>query len=319
MNPTPDDIIEFIYNNKTAISELGSDLGVKKLDKGYLINIIAPICQFFSIKRKPDKPIIVSFTGGQGSGKTTMAKYATFFLKKFFHLRTISFSLDDIYLSKNKREKLAKDIHPLCKTRGVPGTHDVKLGIDTILSLVNANDNTKTDIPSFSKLNDDVLPRSAWERYNGKPDIILFDGWCSGLRPIEVKESLHPINRLERKFDQKGIWAEWSYKQLSGKYQDLFGMFDYLIFIALDNMKTVFESRWLQEKSLLIKKDGMHDPSKRMTKDQVYDFVMHFERISMHVFEELPKYSDFVLKREKDFYYKIVEAPNEFDYNYDIK
>ena len=314
MNPTSDDIIEFLNKNQVGIRELGSDLGVEYLDEGYLINIIAPICQFFYNKKKSDKPIIVSFSGGQGSGKTTMAKYAVIFLKKLFHLRTISFSLDDIYLSKNKRQRLAKDIHPLCKTRGVPGTHDVQLGIDTILSLVNANENTKTDIPSFSKLNDDVLPRSTWERYNGKPDIILFDGWCSGLRPIEVKESLHPINRLERKFDQKGIWAEWSYKQLSGKYQDLFGMFDYLIFIALDNMKTVFESRWLQEKSLLIKKDGMHDPSKRMTKDQVYDFVMHFERISMHVFEELPKYSDFVLKREKDFYYKIVQSPIEFDY-----
>ncbi len=310
------DIIKFVKNSQASIIKLSSEIGVKKLDQSYLIKIIAPICKFFAKKNNTsDKPIIISFTGGQGSGKTTMAKYAQFLLKNFFHLRTVSFSLDDIYMSKKKRNNLAKIIHPLCKTRGVPGTHDVELGIETFLSLIHANNNTKTAIPSFSKLNDDIFPRSTWKRYIGKPDIILFDGWFSGLRPIKRNQWIHPVNELESKFDKDGVWAEWSYRELSGKYQDLFKMFDSLIYIALDSMQTVFESRWLQEKSLKMKKKNQIQSSKFMSKKELYKFVSHFERISIHLFEDLPKYADFVLNRETSFIYKIVHSPNEYDSN----
>jgi len=34
-------------------------------------------------------------------------------------------SLDDFYLGHAARLQLARDIHPLLATRGVPGTHDI--------------------------------------------------------------------------------------------------------------------------------------------------------------------------------------------------
>ena len=39
-------------------------------------------------------------------------------------------SLDDLYLPKAERLRLARDVHPLLATRGVPGTHDVALGVE---------------------------------------------------------------------------------------------------------------------------------------------------------------------------------------------
>ena len=34
---------------------------------------------------------------------------------------------DDFYLTQAQRQDLAQQIHPLLKSRGVPGTHDVPL------------------------------------------------------------------------------------------------------------------------------------------------------------------------------------------------
>ena len=56
----------------------------------------------------------------------------------------------------------------------------------------------------------------------------------------------------------------------------------------------------------------MESDLKLMTKEEVYYFVMHFERITKHLFEELPKYSDFVLQREKNFIYKLKKTPKDF-------
>ena len=42
--------------------------------------------------------------------------------------RAVTFSMDDLYLGRAARVDLARRIHPLLATRGVPGTHDPMLG-----------------------------------------------------------------------------------------------------------------------------------------------------------------------------------------------
>ena len=42
-----------------------------------------------------------------------------------------------------------------------------------------------------------------------------------------------------------------------------------------------------------------------MTKDQVYRFVMHYERLTRYILEELPTFSDIVLSRDGDFKFSI--------------
>ena len=85
------------------------------------------------------RPLIVGMNGCQGSGKTTLADYLRVVLQAEHQLRVVSISLDDFYLRKKSRGTLAAKIHPLLKTRGVPGTHDISLALSTLAALPEAS------------------------------------------------------------------------------------------------------------------------------------------------------------------------------------
>ena len=61
----------------------------------------------------------MSFSGGQGSGKTTVAKILKIILKKFFKRKIYISSIDDFYKTLKDRNEMSYTIHPLFKTRGV--------------------------------------------------------------------------------------------------------------------------------------------------------------------------------------------------------
>ena len=205
---------------------------------------------------------------------------------------------------KNDRELLGKKIHSMCKVRGVPGTHDVDLGLKTIDSLNFATNEMITSIPVFSKPLDKHLPESEWVQYKGKPDFIFFDGWFCGAKPISEKNWSPPLNELEEKQDPDGVWSKWYNRELSGDYQELFNSFDILLMIKVPSMEHIFESRWIQEKTL---EKNLTDPEmkkKIMTKEEVTHFVMHYERLTRYVLEEIPKFADIVLYRDNEFNFK---------------
>ena len=77
--------------------------------------------------KKKRKTLFLGFSGGQGSGKTTAAGILKIILKKFFKRKIHVSSIDDFYKTLKDRTKMSSTIHPLFKTRGVPGTHDVNL------------------------------------------------------------------------------------------------------------------------------------------------------------------------------------------------
>ena len=77
--------------------------------------------------KKKGKTLFLGFSGGQGSGKTTVTKILKIILKKFFKRKVHVSSIDDFYKTLNERNKMSYAIHPLLKTRGVPGTHDINL------------------------------------------------------------------------------------------------------------------------------------------------------------------------------------------------
>mgnify|MGYP000356636036 CR=1 FL=1 len=73
---------------------------------------------------------VLGLTGGQGSGKTTLAKVLALLLDEQGY-RAVDFSLDDIYKTYREREAL-RERFPCYKVRGPPGTHDVELGLRVI-------------------------------------------------------------------------------------------------------------------------------------------------------------------------------------------
>lgn len=133
-------------------------------------------------------PLVQGILGGQGTGKTTLAKILILILDKLGY-NTIAISVDDIYKTYAERQLLQKQDSRLI-WRGPPGTHDVNLGIETLDKLRQSH-NQKSDnlipIPRFNK----SLFNGAGDRIEpemvSKVDIILFEGWFVGVRPIAEK------------------------------------------------------------------------------------------------------------------------------------
>jgi len=271
------------------------------LSSAYFLNILLPLTLYFSSIIKNKKTIILGFSGGQGSGKSSMTILLNHILNKYTSIKSLTLSIDDFYLSISERNELAKNIHPMCKTRGVPGTHNIDKLIQTI-SLLTKNKNKKEVLlPAFSKVDDDYFPINEWRTYKGRPDIIFLEGWCIGAVPIKIKNWLPPLNSIEKRLDPKGEWAKWSNRELGKRYQDLFSLIDLLIMIRLPSMEHVYESRWIQEKTL----KKLNKGEKVSSKIKINEFVMHFERLTRHMFKTLPSYADLIIERDLDFNYVI--------------
>src|SRR6187402_352808 len=76
-------------------------------------------------------PFILGISGLQGSGKSTLAA-SLIEAAKERGWSAVSLSLDDVYLTRAEREALGRQVHPLLRTRGVPGTHDLTLLASTL-------------------------------------------------------------------------------------------------------------------------------------------------------------------------------------------
>mgnify|MGYP003328867549 FL=1 len=117
------------------------------------------------------------------------------------------------------------------------------------------------------------------------------------------------MNALEEEEDPHGIWSRWSNSELGRDYQLLFERFDLLLLIKVPSMEHVYESRWLQEQTL---EKTLSDPEmlkKIMTKEQVYRFVMYYERLTRYVLEEMPSFADIVLDRSEGFEFAFSKHP----------
>ncbi len=191
---------------------------------------------------------IFGINGGQGSGKSTAAAFLKDELLSAHGLRAVVLSLDDFYLPRAHRERLARDVHPLFATRGVPGTHDVQLGIDTLDKLRELRKGDSLALPQFSKADDDRMPANPWSSVTGPVDIVLFEGWCVGTPPQTSAELAEPVNALEASEDADGRWRHivneqlrTSYARLGTVYSSLAGHSSY--FHSLSNNFTL-HSAW---------------------------------------------------------------------------
>ena len=107
---------------------------------------------------KDKKTKIISLTGGQGSGKSTIANILKIILKEKFNLRTVLFSIDDFYKTLKSRTDMSLKVSPLFLTRGVPGTHDTTL-LNQCMKNLKRKKFKKILIPRFDKSIDDRLKK----------------------------------------------------------------------------------------------------------------------------------------------------------------
>ena len=115
------DYLKFL--DKEQIFDKSKAAKIKSLKKTYI-----PISFWIENKyKKKGKTLFLGFSGGQGSGKTTVVEILKIILKKYFKLNVFRISIDDFYKTRKERFFLSKKIHPLFMTRGVPGTHDTNI------------------------------------------------------------------------------------------------------------------------------------------------------------------------------------------------
>lgn len=263
-----------------------------------------PIAQELAHKANAQsRCMLVGIQGCQGSGKSTLAAFLKIILETNHKLTTAVLSIDDFYLTKSERASLAEKIHPMLATRGVPGTHDIRLAQQTIDELRSLSHERSTRLPRFNKAIDDRAPVDAWPNIHGPVDIIILEGWCVGLRPQDDASLHEPVNTLEREQDEDRQWRTYVNKQLDGPYQDLFQQFDELIVLLAPSFDCVYEWRLLQEQKLVehtLLKNPKASLAETLSPDQVRQFIAHYQRLTEHGMTTLPRYANYVLTLSDD-------------------
>ena len=263
-------------------------------------SIYIPLAASLSVKAKEQPaPLIVGINGAQGSGKSTLCVFLKTILQETFGLRSISLSLDDLYSTQTERILAAKRTHPLLASRGVPGTHDIKLGLRLLDQLCIRKPGHKLSIPVFDKALDDRSPEQNWRLVTTPFDIILFEGWCVGAKPQEDAMLASPVNELEAKEDPEGVWRNYVNQRLRDDYAELFARLNLLIMLQVPEMECVLEWRSLQEHKLAMRHKGT-GTSKIMTQAELQRFIMHYERLTRDMLQRMPDYADIVLRLNRD-------------------
>ncbi len=216
------DCIKFIKSQETSKEKFSNK---DKMLKVFLI----PVCFWIAKKANNKKPYFVGLAGGQGTGKTTISSIIKIVLEKYFKLKVFKISIDDFYKTREERFNLSKKVHPMLMTRGVPGTHDVKIMLDFFKKSKSKNFKS-IKLPSFNKAVDDRFPKKNWYNIKEQPDVIIFEGWCVGARAEINKTLTKPVNSLERTKDQKLIWRKYVNEQLKTKYKKLYSQLNCMIY-----------------------------------------------------------------------------------------
>ncbi len=269
-------------------------------------NYFLPLAQWVyqQVSSRRGRTFVLGINGAQGAGKSTLAAFLAQYLEAQYAYNVAALSIDDLYLPKADRQTLARAVHPLLATRGVPGTHDPELGQAAIERLQELGEGESLQLPRFDKLHDDRLPADEWPAVAGPVDVILFEGWCVGSQAVNDQALTEPINELEQTRDASGEWRQFVNRQLGSGYQALFALLDALVFMAVPDFACV--RRWRTEQEHKLIAAGNSARGQGMNDAQVAEFVQYFERITLQNLAVLPQRADVVLWLGQD--HQVVSA-----------
>ena len=286
---TKSDYLKYLKKQEVYGKPIVDKIG--KLNKFYL-----PLSEWiYSIYSKDFKTKIIGLSGGQGAGKSTITGILKLILKKKYGLNLCVFSIDDFYKTKNERLIMSKKEHPLFITRGVPGTHDIVLLNQTIRKLKQKKFRTVL-IPKFDKSKDDRYRKNKWQKIKTKPDIIIFEGWCVGTTHQNNNELKRPINLIEKKYDENLKWRKTVNNLIKKRYKNIFNKIDKLVFLKVPHFNYIIKWRWLQEQKMKLTTKS----KKTMSKTEVKEFIMFYERLTKHMIKNYSKISDLTIFLDKN-------------------
>jgi D-glycerate 3-kinase len=224
--------------------------------------------QLAEARSKLERPLIQGILGGQGTGKTTLAEVSCLILHHLGYT-TIGVSIDDLYKTYAERQKLQQE-DPRLIWRGPPGTHDVELGIQLLDRIRHRH--SPILVPRFDK----SAHNGAGDRTEPEPikntDIVLFEGWFVGARPVDEIAFENPPPPILTPEDKQ--FARDTNERLKD-YLPLWERLDRLIVLyPIDYHLSKQWRREAEQKMMASGKSGMSD-------EEIDRFVEYFWR-SLH-------------------------------------
>lgn len=271
-----------------------------------LWNLWLPLAlQIASYRQQQSSPLIQGILGGQGTGKTTLAAILTLILDQLGY-RTLSLSLDDLYKTYSDR-LILKQQDPRILWRGPPGTHDIQLGLTLLDCLPQSNLSTPIAVPRFDKSAcGGAGDRQAPQVVQGA-DIVLFEGWFVGVRPINPTAFDTAPPPIETAADQEFARDMNAHLQ---NYVPLWEKLDRLILLYPSDFRRSLEWRRQAEHQMIATgKSGMTDA-------EIEEFVRYFWR-SLHPelfikpLTNYPSYVDLVIEINSDHSAGAVYRPGD--------
>ena len=150
-------------------------------------------------------------------------------------------------------------------------------------------------IPKFDKSIDDRSKKFKWQKIKKRPDIVILEGWCVGATHQKDSDLKKPLNSIEKKFDQKLIWRRKVNYYLKNQYKKIFKKIDKLVYLKAPNFSYIYKWRLLQEQKMKLTLKN----KKTMSKQQVKEFIMYYERITKHMIKNFYKISDMTIFLDK--------------------
>ncbi len=233
---------------------------------------------------------VVGINGAQGTGKSTLAKL----LQRLITadgFNVVNLSIDDFYYASAKREELSRAVHPLLRSRGVPGTHDITLALEIVETLRSLTAIEQLTLPAFDKSTDEPVAADECIGVYGPVHLLILEGWFLGAKPEQANALDIAVNELEQKQDPDKTWRQYVNTALAGDYQKLFTMLDMLVLLKAPSFEQVYEWRTLQEHKLI---SSQKTGKSTMTDEQLVQFIQHFERLTRHCLKTLPAQADVV-------------------------
>ncbi len=278
-------------------------------DAGQWFLPLAELCLEL-VNTVPRLPVTIGINGCQGSGKSTLSRLLKTLLEAASKTVTV-LSIDDFYLDSVSRQNIAREVHPLLATRGVPGTHDIKLALDCLQGLQRLDPGESMAQPAFNKAMDEPVAESQRPRVSGPQDLIILEGWFVGVRPQHEDELEEPVNVLESDEDPQGTWRHWVNERLGQDYQPLFQLLDLMVMLQAPGFDVVFSWRKRQEDQLRQQTENDSALSGLMNDETLQRFIQHYERLTRHGLKTLPDEADIVFtldqqqrvtgRRDRDF------------------
>ena len=257
-----------------------------------------PLADWIIERRTTEEPLFLGINGAQGTGKSTLAEFLAIALESTHEWRVAVLSIDDFYLTREERENLATEMHPLLQTRGVPGTHDLGMLISHVDTLQRLPAGEEFRLPRFDKSIDDRAIPSEWPTVTGTLDLIILEGWCVGSGPTLDERLDAPINDLERDEDASGEWRRYVNERLHEYQRQLFQRLDSLVFLKAPNFDAVY--RWRLEQEQKLADRSADDAIGIMDEQALRRFMQFYERITQANLETLVDTADVLLELGDD-------------------